>query len=120
MNHYELNSVFLAILEWGYVAVAAGIILFTLWSVKKYPELKTILLWLVIHLFLMIGAHLLFWMGLGNQSDGLTPIDNAVDQIHFLMGVAGLLWLMGMLCLVLCIQLLKDRFSAKLKKSGEG
>lgn len=126
MNEYELNGTFLAILEWGFVLVTLGLIGFTIWSIKYAPRMKSAFLWMVAHLTFMIGAHLLFWMGLGDQSGSMTPIDNVVDQIHFLMGVAALLWLMGMLCLVLCIQVIKDSLAKdkyelnKIKKSVEG
>jgi len=113
MNGYELNATFLAILEWGFVAVVLGLIAFTIWSIKYAPSMKNAFLWMVAHLTFMIGAHLLFWMGLGDQSGSMTPIDNIVDQIHFLMGVAALLWLMGMLCLVLCIQVIKDTLTKR-------
>ncbi|PPA72383.1 hypothetical protein [Jeotgalibacillus proteolyticus] len=120
MNNYELNGTFLAAMEWGFVAAVAVVIIFTLLSIKHAPKLKSGFIWLAVHLLFMIGAHLLFWMGLGNQSDSLTPIDNAVDQIHFLMGVAGLMWMMGMLCLVLSIQVIKDTVSKTAKKSEAG
>jgi len=108
MNGYQLNDTFLAILEWGFVVVVIAIIAFTIWSMKYAPLMNSALLWLVAHLVFTIVAHILFWMGLGDQSSGTTPIDDIVDQIHFFMGVAGLLWLLGMLCLVLCIQVIKD------------
>jgi len=119
MNGYELNSTFLAILEWGFVVVAVAIIFFTIWSIKYAPRMKSAFIWLIAHLIFMVIAHILFWMGLGSQSDTLTPIDNAVDQIHFLMGVAGLVWLMGMLCLVLSIQVIKDTLAQKKFKPYE-
>lgn len=113
MNGYELNKTFLAIMEWGFVAAVLAVIAFTIWSVKKAPKMKSAFYWLSAHLVFMIGAHILFWMGLGDQSGSMTPIDNVIDQIHFLMGVAGLLWMMGMLCLVLCIQVIKDTVTGK-------
>ncbi|TFD99250.1 hypothetical protein [Jeotgalibacillus salarius] len=112
MIREELNDTFLFIIEWGFVAATLAALIFVLFSIKRAPRMKTAFLWLAAHLGLTIIAYIVFWMGLrGGFSD--STIENLSDQIHFLLGVAGLVWLSGMLCLVLSIQLLKDQFRPK-------
>ncbi|MBM7579796.1 hypothetical protein [Jeotgalibacillus terrae] len=108
----ELNSTFLLIIEWGFVAAMIAAIIFILYSIRRAPRMKTAFLWLAAHLGLTVIAYIVFWMGLGGGFNDPT-VESVSDQIHFLLGVAGLIWLMGMLCLILSIQLLKDQFRTK-------
>ncbi|MDZ5713049.1 hypothetical protein [Jeotgalibacillus haloalkalitolerans] len=108
----ELNSTFLLIIEWGFVAAVLAAIIFVLYSIRRAPRMKTAFLWMAAHLGLTMIAYIVFFMGIGGGFNDPT-VENVSDQIHFLLGVAGLVWLTGMLCLVLSIQLLKDQFRAK-------
>ncbi|WP_404408624.1 hypothetical protein [Jeotgalibacillus malaysiensis] len=108
----ELNSTFLLIIEWGFVAAVIAAIIFVLYSIRRAPRMKTAFLWLAAHLGLTMIAYIVFFMGLSGGFNDPT-VENVSDEIHFLLGVAGLIWLTGMLCLILSIQLLKDQFRAK-------
>ncbi|AJD90685.1 hypothetical protein JMA_13680 [Jeotgalibacillus malaysiensis] len=108
----ELNSTFLLIIEWGFVVAVIAAIIFVLYSIRRAPRMKTAFLWLAAHLGLTMIAYIVFFMGLSGGFNDPT-VENVSDEIHFLLGVAGLIWLTGMLCLILSIQLLKDQFRAK-------
>ncbi|TFD97640.1 hypothetical protein [Jeotgalibacillus sp. R-1-5s-1] len=109
---YDLNPTFLFFMEWGFVLAAAAVILFLVLAIRRAPRMKAAFLWLIGHIVLTIIAYLTFWAGLGAEP-GSSSIENISDQVQFLFGVAGLVWLTGMLCFVLGVQMLKDQFSTK-------